>query len=115
MDAVREDVEKLVTKELLDANRKFPAFRSAHEGYAVILEEVNELAYELNRIEENVKWLWRNVKLGYSDGCDCTCVDIHALAVNAAVEAIQVAAMAQKFLDSAVAEAEAEAEGDNRG
>ena len=32
-----------VTTELLIASKHFPPFRSAHEGYGVLLEEVDEL------------------------------------------------------------------------
>lgn len=57
MNAVSEDVEKLVEKELEAANERFPQFHSPHEGWAVMQEEA------------------------------------------AACEAIQVAAMARKYLD----------------
>ena len=40
MDAVKEDVELLVQKELESANKKFPMFHSDHEGYAVLKEEL---------------------------------------------------------------------------
>ena len=43
------DIITEVTKEYLRASRKFDSFHNAHEGYAVLLEEVNEL--------------WTNVKL----------------------------------------------------
>ena len=33
----------VVKKELARARAKFPAYNSAHEGYAVILEELDEL------------------------------------------------------------------------
>ena len=40
MNAVKEDVEKLVQKELESANQRFPMFHSDHEGAAVIFEEI---------------------------------------------------------------------------
>lgn len=43
MDAVSKDVRRLVNKELEAANRKFRQFASPHEGYAVIVEELNEV------------------------------------------------------------------------
>lgn len=49
MDVVRKDVEALVQKELDAANEKFPLFHSAHEGYAVILEENDEIKKTLQK------------------------------------------------------------------
>ena len=43
MNAVENDVRALVDKEFAAANERFPQFHSAHEGYAVIQEEVDEL------------------------------------------------------------------------
>jgi molybdopterin biosynthesis enzyme len=59
-----------IAAELISAQRKFPPFHNAHEGYAVLLEEVDEL--------------WKEVKVGSR--------------VAMRREAIQVAAMALRFL-----------------
>lgn len=62
-----------IRNELLKANSKHPPiFNSAHEGYAVLLEEVDEM--------------WSEVKQ-----------DLNAAAVR---ECIQVGAMAVKFIVS---------------
>ena len=37
------DVKDDAAEELYEARRKYPPFNSAHEGYAVLLEEVHEL------------------------------------------------------------------------
>ena len=60
-----------VMPELERAKKKFGAFASAHEGFAVIQEEVDEL--------------WQSVKDG----------DL----INARKEAVQIAAMAVRFLE----------------
>jgi hypothetical protein len=60
----------LVTDELYRAIGKFDPFASAHEGYAVILEELDEM--------------WHEVK--------------HGTRELARAEAVQVAAMALRFL-----------------
>ena len=65
-----DDVWVEVRDELARAVRKFPAFNSGHEGYAVILEEMDELFEEV-RANNPAK--------------------AHA-------EAVQVAAMAIRFL-----------------
>lgn len=60
----------LIIEELERATEKFGRFKSAHEGYAVLLEEVDEL--------------WQEVKSNNRDGQE--------------EEAIQVAAMALRYL-----------------
>lgn len=68
------EAHNLILNEYDKAVRKFPKFNSAHEGYAVILEEMDELWHEI-----------KNNK--------------HAWAVeNQKREAIQVATMALRFL-----------------
>ena len=101
MNAVKQDVEKLVQKELGSANQRFPLFHSDHEGAAVICEEIQEAEYELECIKDRFQELWRSVK------CNMTSEWISKIntvivnrAQNLACEAIQVAAMAQKFIDS---------------
>ena len=64
-----------ITEEFLSATNKFEKFNSAHEGYAILLEEVDEL--------------WDNVKLN-QDTVDRTEMIKH--------ETIQVAAMAIRLL-----------------
>lgn len=98
MDAVRKDVELLVQKELESANKKFPMFRSRHEGCAVIVEEIQETEVELESINESFKAIWnltKNDQYGENEA-----LKIRKSAISMAVESIQVAAMAQKFIDS---------------
>ncbi len=40
---------KLIEEEFIQASKAFPAFNSAHEGYAVIQEELDELWAEVKR------------------------------------------------------------------
>lgn len=107
MDAVREDIKQLVTKELAAANEKFPQFRSLHEGAAVLLEEIEELRDEVRYINGYYSDLWEFVRMdGYDLEGLAESVKIHA--INAAVEAVQVAAMAEKFLYALEHDGEAE-------
>ena len=98
MDAVRKDVELLVQKELESANKKFSMFRSRHEGCAVIAEEIQEAEFEFEIINEAFETIWnltKNDQYGENEA-----LKIRKSATSMAVEAIQVAAMAQKFIDS---------------
>ena len=63
--------QRIVYTEYCAAERQFGAFASAHEGYAVIKEELDEL--------------WDEIK----GNADCT---------RLAAEAVQVAAMALRFV-----------------
>ena len=99
MNAVKEDVEKLVQKELVSANQRFPMFRSDHEGAAVILEEIEETHSEMLDMELNYKSLWQTIKENFINTASYAEL-IFDDAINLACEAIQVAAMAQKFIDS---------------
>ena len=74
IDVTEEQAVELVRNELALARQKFGPFHSAHEGYAILLEEVDELWAEVKRRPEDV--------------------DV----VRMAREAVQVAAMAVRFL-----------------
>ena len=97
MNAVENQVRELVKVELAAANERFPQFHSAHEGYAVIQEEVDELKEDMDRINCRIASLRARVR--FNNSCEELASRIFDDAVNAAVEAIQVAAMCKKFLE----------------
>ena len=99
MNAIKSDVENLVQKELESANKRFPLFRSDHEGAAVILEEIEEAHSEMLDMELHYKSLWQTVKENFINTGSYAEL-IFDDAINLVCEAIQVAAMAQKFIDS---------------
>jgi len=71
----RDDLVSEVVAELESATTKFAAFNSAHEGYAVLLEEVDEL--------------WDEVK---NNQKTCSIEKMRR-------EAVQIAAMALRFIE----------------
>lgn len=100
MNAVETHVRNLVEIELAAANERFPQFHSQHEGWAVILEEVNELSAETELVEKTANELWEHIKSNKPSGVIEYDADwVGRYAINAACEAIQVAAMCKKFLE----------------
>lgn len=99
MNAVIDKLPALVEEELAAANAKHPPFHSAHEGYAVILEEIEETAKELANAENMIRHLWSAIRHDDSIMIKKATDVLKGYAVQAAAEAIQVAAMAEKMLD----------------
>lgn len=97
MDAVRKDVRRLVNKELAAANKRFHQFASPHEGQNVVREELEEAEQAIVPLKLYIETrMWNAVKANQTVPKD----DLRAIreaAINLAVEAIQVAAMAKKF------------------
>lgn len=95
------EVKEVMNDELQRANDKFPLFRSHHEGLAIIEEEVfeaqdeaNDMAHHFNTLKD---YIFSDETLAFKRGC---AKDLRDAASRLACETIQVAAMAQKFLDS---------------
>lgn len=97
MNAVENDIRALVDKELAAANKRFPQFHSRHEGYAVILEEMEELKEEVEKADSYLAFAWGEIRI--DDDCEDFISCVERYAINAACEAIQVAAMCKKFLE----------------
>lgn len=99
MNAVIEKLPQLVTEELAAANALHEHFHSPHEGYAVLLEEVEEAKEQLARVGLNIECLWAQVRNDRIDNARRYAKSVETCAVRLAAEAIQVAAMAQKFME----------------
>lgn len=91
-------IHTLIEEELAEANKKHPLFTDSHHAYAVIKEETEELHEELVACEGLLGDMWHRIREDM--GADDVLRQLQAHAIYAAQEAIQVAAMAKKALDS---------------
>lgn len=90
------DIQKLVDKELEEANKKYPLFHSNHEAYAVIKEEIEECEDDMREMQMVLSYFWSKTKRDKNS--DDLISGMKKIAMHAAAEAIQVAAMCDKFL-----------------
>lgn len=100
MNVIENDIHALIEKELRGANERFPLFASMHEAYAVISEERDEAALELDVMTGLLSSAWRKIKTNNPDAM-IYLRQMKRVAEKLAVEACQVAAMCEKVSQSA--------------
>ena len=104
-NGVSELIQKAIKLELENIKRNYGEnYNSAHEGYAVLLEEVEEVEECLHYIRTDIKILWERVRNNFKDleNSDKS-AELLMVVVNAkqlAEEAVQVAAVAEKFVQT---------------
>lgn len=86
--------------ELVRIKEKYPMYANAHEGYAVLLEEIEEAQEMLKGIESYTAMLWEAVKNDNHKEIKRTLTKIGNFAINGCAELVQVAAVTQKFAES---------------
>lgn len=96
-EVARLHISKAVMAETENAKKNYgDRYNSQHEGYAVLLEEVEEAADDLTYIKNNLGVLWQSIKT--NDMKDTTLLtDIEGTAQLLALEAVQIAAVCAKF------------------
>ena len=99
-ELARLHINKAVMTETQNAKENYgDHYNSPHEGYAVLLEEVEEAADDLTYIKNNLAVLWQSIKT--NDLKDTTLLtDIEGTAQMLALEAVQIAAVCTKFKES---------------
>ena len=100
MNVVHDEVLALVQKEHDAAAEKYGPIASLHEGYAVLLEEVEETGEEISVMKLHLANLWAYVR--HEEGRQFVKISASLLkehAIESACEAIQVAAVCQRILD----------------
>ena len=98
MNKALDRLPLLVREELQAANAEHEPFHSAHEGYAVLLEEVEEARDELIEAEFDLQQAWKGVRCDDLPGMRVWVSKAERAATRLAAEAIQAAAVARKLL-----------------
>ena len=92
-------INEAVVLELINAVKTYGAeFHSLHEGYAVLLEEIEEAEKELDYVKNHLVLLWDSVKVDDESSVKSDARYIAHDAIELAQEACQVAAVARKIL-----------------
>ena len=95
-EKAEESINQAVAYELQNIVKNYGAtYASEHEGYAVLLEEVEESKECLQSVEKILNELWKSVRKNvYADD---TLWMIKQAAINMAQEAVQVAAVCERY------------------
>lgn len=94
-------VSALVTNEKERAGKEYGKFfHTAHEGYAIMKEEVEEANHDMSGCERLINDLWECVKKNNNGTAVMAAREIYRRASFLAMESVQVAAMAEKFIES---------------
>lgn len=90
-------IDKAIEDEFRYTVRDKPLFSSDHEAYAVLLEEWEELEDEFEHAEMCIGCLWSWIKDEDQDEILAWKQDMHKAIKDLIAEAVQVAAMLEKF------------------
>ena len=95
MMKLMNELKPIADKEYNRAVSQYGFPHSAHEGYAVVLEEFEEAGFELVALDDTLKQIWANTKGNGHSVHELETVERDALCL--AAEAIQIYATARKF------------------
>ena len=90
-------IDRAIDDELHYTLHKKPLFHSDHEAYAVLLEEWDELEEEIDHAAMCIDYLWTWIKEEDPDEILAWKQDMHHAIKDLIAEAVQVAAMLEKF------------------
>ena len=93
----KDYVNAAIKAELEKAKKDWGSkYSSTHEAYAVLKEEVEEAADDLNIIQDDLAFLWNMVKGNSDKPYSAALKHIQETALALAIEAVQIAAVAKK-------------------
>ena len=102
----KESIDQAVCYELQNIVKEYgPTYHSTHEGYAVLKEEVEEAAEDMQKLEQMLEDVWQTIKINFSVNDELT--RLKGVAVALAGEAVQCAAVLERFLSTVGGEEDA--------
>lgn len=99
-------VEQLIQTEYKNACKNYgDKYHSLHEGYAILLEEIEESENEFTRIKSTLSFLWVNIKYGKAQMIEQNLDILQKYTQNAMKELAQVGAVLMK-IENTISEVE---------
>lgn len=96
-----ESIDQAVAYELQNIVKKYGAvYASAHEAYAVLKEEIEEAAEDMEQINRDLAYLWALIKNNHIEKGVGTISEAIDYAKMLAQEAVQVAAVCERFMET---------------
>lgn len=93
-----ESIDKAVVYELQNIVKNYGAvYASEHEAYAVLKEEIEEAAEDMEQINRNLAYLWALIKNNHIKAGGGAIAETIDYAKMLAQEAVQVAAVCERF------------------
>ncbi|MBO6101064.1 MAG: hypothetical protein J6P07_07025 [Spirochaetaceae bacterium] len=94
-----KSIEQAVCHELRNIVKKYgPTYASEHEGYAVLMEECQEAAESDKDMQEHLEKLWKSIRENQISKFELS--QIYNYAKGLAEEAVQVAAVCERFIET---------------
>lgn len=100
MDEILEKMEDAAEEERNRIVQKKGFYHTLHEGYAVLLEEVEEAQEEMESLREDMKAMWGKIREDAEDEAAEIAEEIYNDAMKCAAELMQVGAVCLRFINS---------------
>ena len=94
-----KSIEQAVCHELRNIVKKYGStYASEHEGFAVLMEECQEAAESDKDMQEHLEKLWTSIRQNEFSNFELSM--IYNFAIGLAEEAVQVAAVCERFMET---------------
>lgn len=100
MERITDEIKKLSETETAWAIRNHGYYHSLHEGYGVLVEEMDETNSEAGELWISIQNFWESIKQDDPESAIEYAEEARELAIRAAAEMVQVSAVLQKIIES---------------